>query len=209
MLFKQEVLKEIAAGRVTAAFRRWKRPTVVAGGRLRTPVGELAIVSLDRIEEKQISEQDAKAAGFPDRAKLIRVLSLRPQGHLYRIRFRLIGPDTRIALRENAKPTNEELQRTLSRLNAADRNSEQGPWTERVLEGIRRHPEIPAAELGEHLGLEKEWIKTHVRRLKNLGLTESLSPGYRITPRGRVVLAAMEKLRERRGAGAKKRWSKG
>jgi hypothetical protein len=43
MLFKQATLAAIAAGRVTLAFRRWRRPTVRAGGTLVTPVGMLAI----------------------------------------------------------------------------------------------------------------------------------------------------------------------
>ena len=32
MLFKMAVLEKVAAGAVTCAFRRWKKPTVIAGG---------------------------------------------------------------------------------------------------------------------------------------------------------------------------------
>jgi hypothetical protein len=198
MLFKQKVLDAIAAGQVSVAFRRWKRPTVKAGGRLRTPVGELAILSMDRIEEERISELDARAAGFPGRSAVLKDLRRWNEGHLYRIRFRLLGPDTRIALREDARLTREELKRLQLRLAALDSRSTAGPWTRRVLEAIREHPELPAADLAAGLGLEKEWIKTHVRKLKNLGLTESLSPGYRISPRGRVVLAAMDRGGEKK-----------
>ena len=42
MLLKRETLEGIASGEITLAFRRWKRPTVKAGGRLRTRIGELA-----------------------------------------------------------------------------------------------------------------------------------------------------------------------
>jgi hypothetical protein len=198
LLFKQKVLDEIAAGRVTVAFRKWKRPTVTAGGRLRTPIGELAILSMDRIDEEKISEQDAKAAGFTGRAALLKDLRRWSEGHLYRIRFRVHGPDTRIALRETDQLTPEELRRMLARLAALDSQSARGAWTARVLEAIRAHPETPAGELAANLGLEREWLKTHVRKLKNLGLTESLSPGYRISPRGRVILAAMRKRRGER-----------
>lgn len=38
------------------------------------------------------------------------------------------------------------------------------------------------------LGVDKEWFKLNVRKLKNLGLTESLETGYRISPRGRALL---------------------
>ncbi len=37
-------------------------------------------------------------------------------------------------------------------------------------------------------GLEKQKFKLNVRKLKNLGLTESLGTGYRISPRGYVAL---------------------
>lgn len=191
MLFKQKVLSAIAERRVTVAFRRWKRPTVKPGGRLRTAVGELAILAVDRIRENDISAEDAKAAGFADRARLIRLLNQRPEGDLYRIRFRLEGPDTRIALREATDFQPGELVDLIDQLRRFDANSTSGSWTARVLAAIDRHPEVPAAELSRQLGFEKEWLKTHVRKLKNLGLTESLSPGYRLSPRGRLVLEAL------------------
>ncbi len=37
MLFKQRILDGIARGEITVAFRKWRRPTVKSGGRLRTP----------------------------------------------------------------------------------------------------------------------------------------------------------------------------
>jgi hypothetical protein len=42
MLLQRNVLDGIVAGTITLAFRRWRRPTVRAGGRLRTAAGELA-----------------------------------------------------------------------------------------------------------------------------------------------------------------------
>jgi len=44
------------------------------------------------------------------------------------------------------------------------------------------------------VGLEKEAFKLNVRKLKNLGLTESLGTGYRISPRGRSVLERLRGL---------------
>jgi hypothetical protein len=41
------------------------------------------------------------------------------------------------------------------------------------------------------VGQEKEAFKVNVRKLKNLGLTESLERGYRLAPRGARVLAAL------------------
>ena len=51
-----------------------------------------------------------------------------------------------------------------------------------------RLPSKRAADLAASLGMEKDRFKPRVRGLKELGLTQSLEVGYRITPRGRVVL---------------------
>ena len=42
------------------------------------------------------------------------------------------------------------------------------------------------------VGREKPPFKRDVRKLKELGLTESLERGYRLSPRGRAVLERME-----------------
>jgi hypothetical protein len=57
-----------------------------------------------------------------------------------------------------------------------------------VLELIAAQPEVRAVELAAELGQEKLPFKRDVRKLKELGLTESLNPGYRLSPRGRAVL---------------------
>lgn len=49
MLFKKAFLEKIRDGRVTLAFRRWRRPTVKSGGTLLTAVGELPIVSVTQV----------------------------------------------------------------------------------------------------------------------------------------------------------------
>jgi hypothetical protein len=64
MLFRERFWPGIADGSVTIAFRRWKRPTVRAGGTLQSPVGLLAIDSVDSIDDSAISEADARRAGF-------------------------------------------------------------------------------------------------------------------------------------------------
>ena len=71
MLLKQRVLNGIAEGRITLAFRRWKRPTVKAGGSLRTVIGVLAIESVDVVDEESITKQDAKRAGYAAREELL------------------------------------------------------------------------------------------------------------------------------------------
>jgi len=45
-----------------------------------------------------------------------------------------------------------------------------------------------AARLAKSLGQETQFFKRRVRQLKELGLTESLEIGYRISPRGQTYL---------------------
>ena len=73
---------------------------------------------------------------------------------------------------------------------AAVHSSKRGePWTRRVLELIDARPETVAEDLAASLGMEKLPFKRDVRKLKELGLTESLLVGYRLSPRGRAYLA--------------------
>jgi hypothetical protein len=71
MLFRQDVLRRIAEGGVTLAFRRWRRPSVKAGGTLRTRVGVLAIDSVELVDDEQVTNADARRAGAADREALL------------------------------------------------------------------------------------------------------------------------------------------
>ena len=79
-----------------------------------------------------------------------------------------------------------------ARLERLDRASSHGPWTMATLHLIRRRPHTRAPDLAAELGRERDPFKIDVRKLKNLGLTESLQVGYRISPRGRAVLATLD-----------------
>ena len=46
-----------------------------------------------------------------------------------------------------------------------------------------------STELAAAAGQERAYFKLRVRRLKALGLTESLEVGYRLSPRGAAYLA--------------------
>ena len=50
-----------------------------------------------------------------------------------------------------------------------------------------------AEDLAASVGREKPPFKLDVRKLKNLGLTESLPVGYRLSPRGRSYLRATKR----------------
>ncbi|MXZ88451.1 MAG: hypothetical protein F4Z07_06315 [Dehalococcoidia bacterium] len=192
MLLKRATLEGIAEGRITLAFRRWKRPTVRAGGELRTSIGVLGIDAVDRITESDITDKAARAAGYPDRDALLAELNRRPEGDLYRVALHLAGDDPRAALREQDALDDEAVVAIAARLDRFDRSSRHGPWTEAVLRLIADSPGTRAPDLAASLGRETQPFKRDVRKLKELGLTESLEIGYRLSPRGRAWLAARD-----------------
>jgi hypothetical protein len=186
------VLEGVVAGHISLAFRRWHRPTVKTGGRLRTAVGVLAIEAVDAISMDAIRSAEAIDAGYTSLEALLQELRAR-EGTLYRIRLRFAGRDPREALRRESVLTAAELDDVRQRLQRLDSRSPRGPWTEDVLRLIDTHPGTLAANLARMLGSEKLSFKADVRKLKELGLTESLEVGYRLSPRGRVVLARLSK----------------
>ena len=192
MLIKQDTLVGVAEGRITLAFRRWKRPTVRAGGTLLTSIGQLSIESMDEVSLDDITGADARAAGFDGLASLRAALDRPDEGAVYRVGLRLAGPDPRIALREEV-PGAREMDDITARLARWDRSSPMGAWTRAALAIIAAEPAVRAGDLAEGLGLDKARFKTNVRKLKGLGLTESLEVGYRLSPRGLAVLQDLEK----------------
>jgi hypothetical protein len=190
MLFRPATLRGIADGSVTAAFRRWDRPRVRPGGRQRTPVGVIAFDRVEQVAREALTELDARAAGLAGLDELLSLVDRRPSGTIYRIDLRLAGPDPRVALRESV-PAAEQMDDVARRLERLDRASRHGPWTAATLRAIGEAPGVRAADLAATLGRERAPFKLDVRKLKELGLTESLSPGYRLSPRGHAVLAAL------------------
>ena len=184
MLFAQRDWDGLADGSITVAFRRWRRPSVKAGGTLVTRAGLLAIDSVEPIEPEAITDEDARRAGRASRAEVLAELSGRTDGRLTRIAFHHAGADPRIALRERAQLDDAERACLRARLARLDAASAAGPWTARVLDAIAEHPGRRAADLAADLGYERAWLKPNVRKLKALGLTESLEVGYRLSPRG-------------------------
>ena len=195
MLIRRDTLEAIREGSVTLAFRRWARPRLRVGTRMRTLVGLVEVVALDRVDD--VSDAEARAAGEADRAAVLARLRRREPEPLYRIELRYAGEDPRVALREDVTP--DELTALAQRLDAIDARSPRGPWTWTVLELIERQPATLAADLAAQLGRERRPFKADVRRLKELGLTESLERGYRLSPRGKALLAFNAAARPPRG----------
>nr|WP_314259076.1 hypothetical protein [uncultured Devosia sp.] len=83
MLLKMELLEQIKAGQVDLVFRRWSRPSVKAGGTLKTKVGLLSIGAITDMDPGDVSEADAQRAGFRDVADFRKWLDTMKPGHLF------------------------------------------------------------------------------------------------------------------------------
>ena len=193
MIFRQQFLDGIRSGRITIAFRRWRRPSVKAGGKLLTAAGLLHIRNVIPITIGSILEADARRAGYESRQALVEELNEQTDGKLYRIEIGALEADPRIALRKSV-PDSDGLDALAARLRRLDAHARGKPWTVKVLETIAAHPAVRAGDLCGMVGQEKMVFKLNVRKLKALGLTESLEIGYRLSPRGQILL---RRLRDR------------
>jgi hypothetical protein len=183
MLFRQDILEGIGEGRVTLAFRRWRRAPPTEGSSLRTPVGVLCLDRVTIVDQDDITPEDVQRTGMSvDELRS----SIAGEGTLLRIELRLAGDDPRIALRERV-PEGGELETIVARLARIDTASST-PWATRYLQLIADQPGIVSHVLARQADADVRPFKRRVRQLKELGLTESLEVGYRLSPRGRAVL---------------------
>jgi hypothetical protein len=192
VLFKQRFWSGLADGSVTLTYRRWTRAQVKVHGRYVTPAGVLEVDDVTQLEPADITDEDARRAGFADRDELVGQLRGPEAGHLYRIAFHHAGDDPRVALREDADLDPDGVEKLRARLARLDRASPHGPWTRATLELIAAHPARRAGDLATMVGRETQPFKTDVRKLKALGLTESLDVGYRLSPRGEALMTHLE-----------------
>lgn len=187
MLLKRLILDGIVAGSIDLAFRRWRMARVRPGSLLRTAVGLVRIESVEQIEAADIGEAEAKRAGARSRDTLLAGMSGR-EGEIHRIVLRHVGADPREHLRKTVPSGEAELATIEAELRRIDAAGRRPPWTLAVLQLIAAHPGEPARRLAEQCSRPLPRFKADVRRLKELGLTESLETGYRLSPRGHAVL---------------------
>ncbi|MFP9137886.1 hypothetical protein ACLI1C_11970 [Devosia sp. XGJD_8] len=83
MLLKLELLEKIKAGEVDLVFRRWSRPSVKAGGTLKTKLGLLSIGAITDMDPADVTEAEARRAGFKDVADFRKWLDTMKPGHLF------------------------------------------------------------------------------------------------------------------------------
>ena len=196
MLIKDDVIEQIKTGEITVLFRRWKRPGVKAGGTQMTQGGVIGIDAVDVVAEDDITDLEAREAGYGSTVDLIEHLNYRDDP-IYRIRVYFAGEDPRKALRKKADLTESELDEVIAKLDKLDKNSKRGAWTQEYLQLIHERPATYSGVLAKSLGIEIPQFKPWVRKLKALGLTESLEVGYRLSPRGEKTLVELRQRHDK------------
>ena len=156
MLIRRAVLDGIVAGRIDLQFRRWRRPTVKAGGKLRTAVGELAVGRVDAITAKQITVERRGSCRLHVACRPAPrpgLVSGRRPAVPHRGAAR--GPGSaRRAARAATILTDDEIAELSRRLARYDAASPHGPWTMETLRAhrsaVRRRwrPTSPRASVG-------------------------------------------------------------
>lgn len=142
---------------------------------------------VDNLDE--ITEEAAQKAGYTSCSELLQTLGKSEEGGVYRIEFHFAGQDPRDMLREQVNLTEEELAEVHQKLTRFDLKSQDGPWTMTILRLIKQYPGLYAKELAALASLETQVLKARVRKLKEMGLTESIARGgYKLSPRGCEVL---------------------
>ncbi|OLT51018.1 hypothetical protein [Cellulosimicrobium sp. CUA-896] len=193
MLLDARTLRGIQDGTVTLAFRRWTVPRVRVGTRQRTRVGVVEVTSVEQVPlggdgTPLVSDDEARRAGMASPGHVLARGAGR-EGDLYRVGLRFAGEDPRVALRADDHLDADDVAAIRTRLARMDRAAAE-PWTRAYLELVAARPGVVARELAAGVGMERDPFKVRVRRLKELGLTESLDVGYRLSPRGAAYLAA-------------------
>ena len=186
-MIRPDELRAIRDGGIDLAFRRWDRPRVRVGARMRTAVGLVEVTSVERVALSRLTADDARRAGAASLAALRSALAHRTDRPVFRVGLRHAGPDPREALREQV-PDADEVAALREWLDRLDRAATAGPWTRDTLRIIDRSPGVRAPDLAAELGRPTAEFKRDVRKLKERGLTQSLDIGYRLSPRGAAVL---------------------
>jgi hypothetical protein len=192
VLFTAAAWPGIADGSITVTFRTWSRAQAKTGGRYRVAGMLIEATGVGQVPAGSLTDADAVAAGEAGLAALLaRLGAPHPERLVWRVDFRHLGRDDRIERREQGDPTPPEIDDLRARLDRLDARSATGPWTRTTLTLIAKYPGVVSTALARRTGQERPAFKVNVRKLKEMGLTESLDVGYRLSPRGTAVLDAI------------------
>ena len=189
MQFTADSHDDLAAGRITLTVRLWTRPQVKVGGRYNVGPVEIEVDDIELVPFGALTDEDVARTGMTDReAVRTRAAHAGPIGDdtlVYRIELRVVGKRRQPAARPADAKTVAEV---IAKLDAMDARSAHGAWTRPTLRLIGNHPGTVSTELAAAVGRPRPEFKADVRKLKALGLTESLEVGYRLTRLGRAVV---------------------
>jgi hypothetical protein len=192
VLFTADAWPGLADGSITVTVRAWTRAQAKTGGRYRVAGLLLEATDVRQLPAGELTDADAFAAGEDSLAPLLARLGDPPADRLlWRVEFRCIGRDDRADRRERADLTDDEIVALKVRLDRLDQRSPSGPWTRSTLRLIEKYPGVVSTALARHAHQERPAFKLNVRKLKEMGLTESLDIGYRLSPRGAVLLRSL------------------
>ncbi len=206
LLFKKPFWEGLISGAIRLTFRRWAKPHVRAGGRYRChPIGVLEVDAIERVCVRDITDDDARRAGFATRVALVDYLAelgpLDDDTPVFRVELHYGGDGDRVEGALATELTAHDVAMISAKLARMDRDE---PWTTTTLRAIARRPRVAASQLAAGLGRETLDFKADVRKLKRLGLTQSFEVGYEISPRGHAYLAAVRRPPARRRGSARR-----
>ena len=191
MQFTQDSHGAVADGSITVTFRLWKRLQAKVGGRYTVGGVVIEVDTIEMMPFHAITKADVRRAGAKDRdalrARAAHAGPIEDDTLLYRIEFHVVGAKLE---REDAPVDDEHVGMVIAKLDRMDARAKTGPWTRRVLQLIDERPGTVSTELAEIVGRPRPEFKTDVRKLKALGLTESLEIGYLLTSLGKRVARA-------------------
>jgi hypothetical protein len=188
MQFTQDSHPAIADGTITLTFRLWKRPLAKVGGRYTVGAVVIEVDAIEMMPFHAITNADVRQAGAQNltalRDRAAHAGPIDDDTLLYRIEFHVVGAKQQLG----AAPVDDDrVAAVIEKLDRMDARSSFGPWTRRVLQLIDGRPGTVSTELAEIVGRPRPDFKADVRKLKALGLTESLEIGYRLTSLGKRV----------------------
>ena len=191
MQFTQDSHAAVADGSITVTFRLWKRPHAKVGGRYAVGGVVIEVDAIEMMPFHAITNGDMRRAGAKDRGALRERAAhagpIEDDTLLYRIEFHVVGAKPE---RDDTLVDDERVSMVIAKLDRMDERAKTGRWTQRVLQLIEERPGTVSTELAAIVGRPRLEFKTDVRKLKALGLTESLEIGYRLTPLGERVANA-------------------
>ncbi len=201
MQFTKDSLAGIIEGTNTITFRGWKKAQAIAGGRHRIWGHLIEVDDVRIVTTNDITDAEARRAGAISADKVLARLGDKASGPIYRIQFHYVGLDDRIELRNSAALNEERRAEIQARLDRMDRASKDGPWVTKSLRLIATYPGVVSTVLARQLGQDRPAFKINIRKLKELGLTESLEIGYRLSPLGEAFAGVTNENAENAAGG--------